>query len=55
VSLTNHLETGNDVKNGGDGNDRIIASRDPGNDVYTGGAGVDLLGCSDGASQTSGA
>ena len=43
VFLTNHLETGNDVKNGGDGNDHIIGYRDPGNDVYSGGAGVDLL------------
>ena len=46
VFLTNHLEIGNDVKNGGDGNDRIIGDRDPGNDVYTGGAGARHLSTS---------
>ena len=43
VFENNFLDAGNDVKNGGDGNDRILGDRDPGNDVYSGGAGVDLL------------
>ena len=47
VFENNFLDAGNDVKNGGDGNDRILGNRDPGNDVYSGGAGVDLLDFSD--------